>query len=118
MRIKEKQEIWVQTSHNLLVNIISYITDGANNARDFFSENNREKVLDLFKVDDVDREKIRRILRDINVIGRIANSTRKIDIPKFKKFCTDAYVFKVEAFEWPSLTVSLHRFQSSINYGC
>ena len=38
-------------------------TDGANNARFFFSESNRELVLDLFEVDDVDRAKIRRILR-------------------------------------------------------
>ena len=89
--------------------LFSFFTDGANNARQFFSEKNREKVLDLFNVDDEDRAKIQRILRDINVIGRIANSTRKIDIPKFKKFCTDAYLFKVQAFTWPSLTVSLHR---------
>ena len=86
-----------------------YLTDGANNGREFFSEKNREKVLDLFNVDDEDREKIRRILRDINVIGRIANCSRKIDVPKFRKFCTEAYVFKVEAFDWPSLTMALHR---------
>ena len=38
-------------------------TDGANNARKFFSEKIREKVLDLFKVDARDRAKIKRILR-------------------------------------------------------
>ena len=38
-------------------------TDGANNSRQFFSEKNREKVLDLFKVDARDRAKIKRILR-------------------------------------------------------
>ena len=38
-------------------------TDGANNARDFFSEKLREKVLDLFKVDARDRAKLKQILR-------------------------------------------------------
>ena len=38
-------------------------TDGANNARDFFSEELREKVLDLFKVDARDRAKLKQILR-------------------------------------------------------
>ena len=38
-------------------------TDGANNARFFFSETNRDLVLNLFKVNRVDKEKIRRILR-------------------------------------------------------
>ena len=47
------------------------------------------------------------------MIARIANCARKIDVPKFRKFCTDAYVFKVQAFDWPSLTVSLHRGWSS-----
>ena len=84
-------------------------TDGANNARKFFSESIREKVLDLFKVNESDRAKIKRILRDINVIGRIANSTKKIDVPKLKKFCSDAYIFKIKAFDWPSLPMSQHR---------
>ena len=84
-------------------------TDGANNGRNFFSETNREKILDLFEVDDEDRAKIRRILRDINVIARVANSTRKINVPKLKEFGKDAYVFKVQAFDWPSIPVSLHR---------
>ena len=53
--------------------------------------------------------KIEHCFRDINVIARVANSTRKIKISKFKQFCTDAYVFKIKAFDWPSLTVSLHR---------
>ena len=38
-------------------------TDGANNARFFFSESNRELILDLYEVDDVDRAKLCRILR-------------------------------------------------------
>ena len=84
-------------------------TDGGNNARAFFSEKNRDKVLELFKVSVEDKAKIRRILRDINVIARVANSTRKIDVPKFKIFCKNAYIFKVEAFDWPSCPVTLHR---------
>ena len=93
-------------------------TDGANNGRAFFSEKNREKVLDLYEVNDEDREKIRRILRDINVIARVANSTKKIDVPKLKQFGKEAYLFKVQAFEWASLPVSLHRgywYGSSVN---
>ena len=84
-------------------------TDGANNARAFFSEKNRDKILELFKVRKVEKAKIRRILQDINVIARVANSSRKIDVPKFKTFCKDAYLFKVQAFKWASLPVSLHR---------
>ena len=84
-------------------------TDGANNARAFFSETKREAVLGLFKVDDVDKEKIRQILRNINVIARVANSTRKINVPKLKEFCKEAYLFKVNAFDWPSCPVSGHR---------
>ena len=84
-------------------------TDGANNARAFFSEKNRDKVLELYKVSDEDKEKIRRILRDINIIARVANCTRKINVPKFKNFCKDAYIFKVKAFNWPSCPVTLHR---------
>ena len=84
-------------------------TDGANNSRKFFSEKLREKVLDLFKVNARDRAKIKRILRDINVIGRVANSTKKIDVAKLKEFCKEAYIFKIQAFSWPSLPVSLHR---------
>ena len=84
-------------------------TDGANNARAFFSEKNRDKVLELFKVDDVAKDKIRRILRDINVITRVANSTQKINVPKLKEFCKEAYYFKVNAFKWPSCPTSLHR---------
>ena len=84
-------------------------TDGANNSRAFFSEKNRDKVLELFKVGQADKAKIRRILRDINVIARVANSTRKIDVPKFKLFCKNAYIFKVKAFPWASCPVTLHR---------
>ena len=84
-------------------------TDGANNARAFFSETNREKVLDLFKVNQAERNKIRRILRDINIIARVANSTKKINMPKLKQFGKEANLFKVKAFDWASLTVSLHR---------
>ena len=71
-------------------------------------------MLDLFNVDATDRAKIQRILRDINVIGRIANCTRKINVPKFKAFCKDAYIFKVKAFDWTSLPVSLHRGYSHL----
>ena len=71
-------------------------------------------MLDLFNVDDTDRAKIKRILRDINVIGRVANCTRKIDVPKLKAFCKEAYIFKVTAFDWPSLPVSLHRGYSHL----
>ena len=53
--------------------------------------------------------KIEHCFRDINVIARIANCTRKINVQKFKQFCKEAYVFKVQAFDWPSCTVSLHR---------
>ena len=49
------------------------------------------------------------MFRDINVIARVANSTRKIDIPQLRQFCKDAYIFKIKAFDWPSLTTSLHR---------
>ena len=84
-------------------------TDGANNSRKFFSQKNREHVLNLFKVDVSDRAKIERIIRDINVIGRVANSTKLIDVAKFKEFCKEAYIFKVKAFSWPSLPTTLHR---------
>ena len=63
----------------------------------------------MFKVDDIAKNKIRRILRDINVIARVANSTRKINVPKLKQFCKEAYYFKVNAFKWPSCPVSQHR---------
>ena len=89
-------------------------TDGANNSRDFFSENNRDKVLELFKVNKPDKAKIRRILRDINVIARVANSTRKIDVAKFKIFCKDAYIFKIKAFKFASCPVTLHRGYSHL----
>ena len=89
-------------------------TDGANNSRIFFSENNREKVLDLFKVNARDRAKIKRIIRDLNVIGRVANSTKKIKVAEFKKFCQEAYVFKIKAFKWPSCPTTLHRGYSHL----
>ena len=93
------------------MNVCIYIgsTDGANNARDFFAEENRDKVLQLYKVSDEDKEKIRRILRDINIIARVANCTRKINVPQFKAFCKEAYIFRVRAFNWLSCPVTLHR---------
>ena len=49
------------------------------------------------------------IFRDINVIARVANSTKKINVPKFKEFCKEAYIFKVQSFDWASLPVTQHR---------
>ena len=49
------------------------------------------------------------IFRDINVICRVANSTKLIDVPKFKEFCKEAYIFKVKSFKWASLPVTQHR---------
>ena len=44
----------------------------------------------------------------------VANSTKKIKVAEFKKFCQEAYVFKIKAFKWPSCPTTLHRGYSHL----
>ena len=51
----------------------------------------------------------RKILQDTNVMCRIANSNEKFDLAKLKKFCEEAYIHRVESFDWAILSTSTHR---------
>ena len=51
----------------------------------------------------------RKILQDTNIMCRIANSNEKFDLAKLEKFCKEAYVHRIESFDWAILSTSTHR---------
>ena len=56
-----------------------------------------------------DLRAFRKILQDTNVMCRIANCNEKFDVDKLKKFCEEAYIHRVESFDWAILSTSTHR---------
>ena len=89
---------------------IVHFSDNGNAARAFFHPDNRELVLELIEnASEDDLEAFRKILQNTNIICRIANSNEKFDLEKLKKFCKEAYIHRIESFDWAILTTSIHR---------
>ena len=56
-----------------------------------------------------ERENLRKLLQYANVICRIVNSTRKIDVDKFEKYCKAAYEHAITHFDYCNIAPSIHR---------
>ena len=83
--------------------------NNGNMAKLFFSPENREKVLDLFKTDtDKEREDINTFLTQTNVILRVMSTNKKVLVTEFCEFCVEAYRFRLKLFPWMEINKSMH----------
>ena len=81
-----------------------------NTADAFFKEENRPKVVKLFKPANSEEEaKISKILQNFSITKRIANCTKKVNCELFSKFCKEANIDYVNSFECANLTGVIHR---------
>ena len=55
------------------------------------------------------QEKINKWGQNLSVILRIVSSKSKVNVPVYKDFCCDLYVFLVDSFPWISITGSVHK---------
>ena len=80
-------------------------SDTGNNARKWFSPEKREAVIALgLPRNKLEEENLARLLQFDNVVFRIANSTRYVNTPMFKKFIQDGVIFQMLDFHFAPLT--------------
>ena len=90
-------------------------SDTGNNARKFFSAEKRDAVIALGKPrDEGEEENYRRLLQFDNVVYRVANSTRKIHVPNFKKYVQDGTIFQLLAFYYAPFSKTATRMYSHV----
>ena len=92
--------------------------DNGNMAKQFFSPENREKVLDLYEPFDetTQREEMRRVLQGFNVILRVMSSTRKIHCAKFNEFNRKIYCDLLTLFPWMQINDTVHQMFHSAQF--
>ena len=84
--------------------------DNGNMAKRYLSFEQRENVLDLYEPFDSvsQRNDLRKLIQGLNVILRVASSTRKIDCEKFHKFSLKIYHDLKVLFPWMDIQDSTH----------
>ena len=100
-------------------------SDTGNNAREFFSAKNREKVLDLYDFHGNDRDSLRDLLQRWNVVLRVQSSIELIDVPDFVDYCKETYLKTKDLFPWHTIPGAMHavlahspqQIQSNGGYG-
>ena len=100
-------------------------SDTGNNAREFFSAKNREKVLDLYDFHGNDRDSLRDLLQRWNVVLRVQSSIELIDVPDFVDYCKETYIKTKDLFPWHTIPGAMHavlahspqQIQSNGGYG-
>ena len=84
-------------------------TDTANTARRVLSPEMRNAFVSLFRTEGFEEPNLRLTLMMLNVVARIVNSLRKIDVDKFEKFCTDTYLQLLRTFPFCNIAISVSR---------
>ena len=84
-------------------------SDDGNTARRFFSSENREAVVHLFKGTVHEKAVIRELLQNFSVILRVISSKNLVDVDSFEEFCNQTYILLCQNFPWVSVTTSVHR---------
>ena len=80
-----------------------------NNGKEFFHPKNREHVLDLYKTTPEQRESLRILLRNLNVILRVLSARDgKVDVPNYHKLCLETYKMLLTDFHWMEISKSMH----------
>ena len=80
-----------------------------NNGKEFFHPKNREHVLDLYKATPEQREQLRILLRNLNVILRVLSARDgKVDVPNYHKLCLETYKILLISFPWMEISKTMH----------
>ena len=82
-----------------------------NVAKAFFSEKNRDLVLQLFNCAAHDlHDDLKDLLMRYSVILRLINSRETIRVDKFREFCLETYIIHLETLPWMDVSPSVHRY--------
>ena len=93
----------VKQEFGIAVNQVKVAGHGAtvenfNTCRIFLDPSNRDRVIDLFMVDEEDERKLRRFLKEAHVILSVTNSIGKVNVPEFRDFVRNAYIHWIQDF--------------------
>ena len=69
----------------------------------------RNAFISLFKTEGFEEPNLRLTLMMLNVVARIVNCVRKIEVDKFEKFCKDTYVQLLQTFPFCNVPISVSR---------
>jgi hypothetical protein len=84
-------------------------SDDGNTAKRFFSPENREAVVGLFKGTVHEKAIIQKLIQNFSIILRLISSKRLVDVDAFEDFCNKTYICLCEEFPWVSVSTSVHR---------
>ena len=83
--------------------------DTANTARRLLSPEMRTAFVALFNTEGIEAPNLRLLLMMFNVVARIVNCVRKIDVDKFEEFCKNTQLQLLHTFPFCNLSDSVSR---------
>ena len=83
--------------------------DTANTARRLLSPEMRSAFVGLFNTEGIEAPNLRLLLMMFNVVARIVNCVRKIDVDKFEEFVKNTHLQLLHTFPFCNVTESVSR---------
>ena len=78
-------------------------------AKRFFSPKNREKIVSFFEGSQEEKECLKKLLQNLNVILRLASCSRKIKTEELNDFCKETMLLYLSQFSWYPMSQSMHQ---------
>ena len=83
--------------------------DTANTARRVFGPEKRAAVVSLFQTEGIEAPNLKILLMMFNVVARVVNSVRGVNVDEFEKFCKNTYLQSLHTFPFCNISDAIHR---------